>query len=272
MLCQSLLLAWRLPYIMQMSMVSDLHISLVAEKIFEIPLGSFGVIEVTNSMFTGWLVSLFVSLVLLTIVSTFKKVPRGLQGLYESVFNFVYGTIRDILGEPLTSKIFPLLFTIFLFVMFGSWAGLLPGAGTLGFFNDYNGTPVPVPIFRAVTADINTTIALALVSVLVIEYFGFAYNGFGYLKKFFNFSNPVNFFVGILEFVSELMRIVTFSFRLFGNIFAGEVILAVMLMLAGYLMFPFLAFEVFVGVVQALVFVMLTTVFISLAVEKVEHH
>lgn len=254
-------------------MASDLHISLTAEKIFEIPFPVLGHIEVTNSMFTGWVVTLVISLILLSIVSTFRKVPNGLQTMYEGVFNFIYGLVRDILGEPLASKIFPLLFSMFLFVMFGSWAGLLPGAGTVGFFEGEElHEQTPVPIFRAVTADINTAIALALISFLIIEYYGFKYNGFGYLKKFFSFSSPINFFVGILEFISEIMRIVTFSFRLFGNIFAGEVILAVMLWLAGFLVFPFLAFEIFVGVIQGLVFVMLTTVFISLAVEKVDHH
>jgi F-type H+-transporting ATPase subunit a len=257
-------------------MASDLHISLKPETIFSFPVGTFGDVTVTNSMFTGWLVTLVVSLVLLSIVSSFQKKPNAVQVLYEGVYNFVYGTIRDILGEPMASKIFPLLFTMFLFVMFGSWAGLLPWAGTVGYFEENHGVKEGIPIFRAVTADLNTAIALALVAFFVIEYFGFKAHGFSYLKKFFNFSNPLNFFVGILEFISEIMRIVTFSFRLFGNIFAGEVIIAVMLWLTGWYFgfagFPFLAFEVFVGVIQALVFVMLTTVFISLAVEKLDHH
>lgn len=253
-------------------MAADLHISLTAEKIFEIPLGNSYVIEVTNSMFTGWLVTIVVSLILLSIVSTYKKIPRGIQAVYEGIFLFLYNTIRDVLGEPLTSKIFPLLFTLFVFIMFGSWSGLLPGAGTLGYYEEDHGKSIGVPIFRAVTADLNTAIALAIISFLVIEFYGFQANGFGYLKKFFTLSSPVNFFVGILEFISELMRIITFSFRLFGNIFAGEVILVVMLSLAGFLVLPFLAFEVFVGFIQATVFVMLTTVFTSLAVEKLDHH
>ncbi len=247
--------------------MADLHISLTAEKIFEL-----GPVVVTNSMFTGWIVTLAISLLLLSIVSSFRKVPSGIQTLFEGVFSFIYGTVRDILGEPITSRLFPLLFSFFLFIMFGSWAGLLPGAGTVGFFEENHGEKTAVPVFRAVTADINTAIALALITFFVIEYYGFKQNGLGYLKKFFVFSSPIGFFVGILEFISEIMRIVTFSFRLFGNIFAGEVILAVMLWLAGFLVFPFLAFELFVGIIQGLVFVMLTTVFISLAVEKVDHH
>ncbi len=256
--------------------MDNLHISLSAEKIF-----SLGPIDVTNSMFTGWIVTIFLSLVLLSIVSTLKKHPGGLQSLYEMLYNFIYSTVRGVLGEDLTERLFPLFLTLFLFIMFGSWAGLLPGANTLGFYEEAGHgaegltEKIPVPIFRAVTADINTAIALALIVVILIEYLGFKQHGLGYLKKFFNFSSPVNIFVGLLELVSEIMRIVTFSFRLFGNIFAGEVILAVMLALTGaylgFLVFPFLAFEVFVGVIQALVFVMLTSVFINLAVEHQDH-
>lgn len=254
--------------------MDKLHISLSAEKIFDL-----GPIAVTNSMFTGWIVTLFISLLLLSIVSTFKKHPGGVQSLYEMFYDFIYSTVHGVLGTELTNKLFPLFMTLFLFIMFGSWAGLLPGANTVGFFEEpttaTHGERIPVPIFRAVTADINTAIALALIVVILIEYLGFKQHGVGYLKKFFNFSSPVNIFVGLLELISEIMRIVTFSFRLFGNIFAGEVILAVMLALTGaflgFLVFPFLAFEVFVGVIQALVFVMLTSVFINLAVEHNDH-
>lgn len=247
--------------------MGPIHISLTAEKIF-----SIGGITVTNSMFTGWIVTIVVSLLLLTIVTTFKKVPNTLQNLYELIYTFIYKTVHDILGPKITDEIFPLLLTIFVFILFGSWIGLLPGAGTLGFFEEEHGTQVPIPVFRAVTADINTALALAIVVFLVIEFYGFKHNGIGYLKKFFSFKNPINFFVGLLELVSDIMRIITFSFRLFGNIFAGEVILTVIMSLAGFFVLPFLAFEVFVGVIQALVFVMLTTVFISLSVESTEHH
>lgn len=255
--------------------MDSLHISLSAEKIFEL-----GPVAVTNSMFTGWIVSLFISLVLLSIVSKFSIVPDWIQNTYEVLYEFIYSTVQSVLGKELTDKLFPLFLTIFLFIMFGSWAGLLPGVSTIGFYEESHAADsysekVPVPIFRAVTADINTAIALAIIVVVIIEFAGFKKHGISYLKKFFNFSSPVALFVGLLEFISEIMRLVTFSFRLFGNIFAGEVILAVMLALTGvyfgFLVFPFLAFEVFVGVIQALVFVMLTSVFINLAVEHHDH-
>ncbi|MDQ3238887.1 MAG: F0F1 ATP synthase subunit A [bacterium] len=246
--------------------MADIHVSITAEKIFDL-----GFMEVTNSMFTAWVVTIIASLVLLSIVTTLKKSPGVLQNIYESVYSFLYKTVDDILGKKLTNEVFPLMLTLFIFILFGSWFGLLPISGTLGFFEEHDGEKVGVPVFRAPTADINMAIALALVVFFVIEYYGFKHHGLGYLKRFFNFSNPVNFFVGILDLVSDLMRILTFSFRLFGNIFAGEVIIAVIVGLAGFLVLPFLAFEVFVGVIQALVFVMLTTVFISLAVEHSDH-
>ena len=252
--------------------MSGFHISIVAEEITKIELPFIGPTSITNSMFTGWIVTLVVSLILLSIVSTLKKKPDWAQNLYESIYLFIYGMVKDIIGTKLTEKLFPLFLTIFFFILFGSWAGLLPGVGTLGFIQEEHGKEVAVPLFRAVTADINTAIALAIIAFLVIEYYGFKENGAGYLKKFFNFSSPVNFIVGFFELISELMRLITFSFRLFGNIFAGEVILTVMLSLAAFFVLPFLAFEVFVGVIQAFVFVMLTAAFINQNVEKVEHH
>lgn len=252
--------------------MSDFHISIVAEEITKLNLPLIGEVSVTNSMFTGWIVTIVVSLILLSIVSTLQKKPNWGQNMYESIYLFLYNTVKDVIGANLAEKLLPLFLTIFLFILFGSWAGLLPGVGTLGFSQIEQGKQVSVPIFRAVTADINTAIALALIAFLVIEYYGFKENGLGYLKKFFNFSSPVNFIVGFFELISELMRLITFSFRLFGNIFAGEVILSVIMSLAAFLVLPFLAFEVFVGLIQAFVFVMLTAAFINLAVEKQEHH
>lgn len=129
-----------------------------------------------------------------------------------------------------------------------------------------------IPIFRAPTADLNTTIALALISVFVIQYYGFKFAGATYFKRFFNVRSPIFFFVGLLELVSDLSKIISFAFRLFGNIFAGEVLLAVMAFLfAFFLPIPFYGLELFVGVVQALVFGMLTVVFTSIAVTEGEH-
>ena len=126
-----------------------------------------------------------------------------------------------------------------------------------------------VPIFRPGTADLNTTFALSLISVFLIQYFGFKYLSFSYFKKFINFSNPINFYVGILETISEFARIISFAFRLFGNIFAGEVLIVVIAYLTKVLVpVPFYGLEIFVGFIQALVFTMLSLVFYNMATAK----
>ena len=128
-----------------------------------------------------------------------------------------------------------------------------------------------VPIFRAATADLNTTLALAIISVVLTQIFGVSHLGLAYFKKFVDFSNPINFFVGALEIILEFAKIISFAFRLFGNVFAGEVLLAVMTYLIAILVpAPFYALEVFVGFIQALVFSMLSLIFFNLATKG--HH
>jgi F-type H+-transporting ATPase subunit a len=133
--------------------------------------------------------------------------------------------------------------------------------------------PELVPLFRAATADLNTTLALAIFSIVLTQIFGFQHLKLGYLKKFFNFSNPLMTFVGILELVSEFAKIVSFAFRLFGNVFAGEVLLAVMAFLVPVVVpMPFYGLELFVGFIQALVFAMLSLVFFNMATQSHDEH
>lgn len=133
-----------------------------------------------------------------------------------------------------------------------------------------------VPFFRAGTADLNTTLALALFSVFMIQYFGVKYLSLGYFKKFINFSGFIPFIVGILEIISEVAKIVSFAFRLFGNIFAGEVLLAVLAYIGGtwgfFIPLPFYGLELFVGLIQALVFAMLSLVFFNMATISHDEH
>lgn len=132
-----------------------------------------------------------------------------------------------------------------------------------------------IPLLRANTADLNTTFALALITVFMIQYYGFTYNGLGYLKKFFNFSTPIMAFVGILELISELARILSFSFRLFGNVLAGEILITIVAFLlppvTSFIMVPFFTLEIMAGAIQALVFTMLSTVLIGMATTKAHH-
>ncbi len=130
----------------------------------------------------------------------------------------------------------------------------------------------PTHILRPPTSDISADLAFAIISVIVTNFLGFKYLGLSYLKKYLNFKGPIDFVVGILEIVSELGKIVSFSFRLFGNIFAGEVLISVITSISfGLATLPFLGLEIFVGFMQAFVFTILTTVFISLAIKHHDH-
>lgn len=244
----------------------SIHISLTAEKIFNI--GGFAI---TNSLLTSWIVMIL--LLLFAIASTRKLslVPNNLQQIAEVIVDGIYNLFATILHDKI-GRFFPLVGTYFLFIIMLNWSGLLPGVGTIGLHKIEEGHQVFVPLFRSGTADLNTTLALALIAMLVIQISGLKTLGGAYLKKFLNFSNPIYFFVGILDIISELSRVISFAFRLFGNIFAGEVLLTVIAFLMPiFAPLPFLGLELFVGFIQALVFSMLTAVFLSLATTKTAH-
>ena len=190
--------------------------------------------------------------------------PSKLQALVEMIIEGFFNLIQGIAGSARKAReFFPLIATFFIFIMFSNWSGLIPGVGTIGFLE--HGEKF-VPYFRGPTADLNTTLALGLFSIGSIQYLGFKSLGLRYGTKFLNFESPIMFFVGILEFFSELSKIVSFSFRLFGNIFAGEVLLTVIAFLMPiFAPLPFLGLEIFVGFIQALVFAMLSAVFLNLA-------
>lgn len=248
-------------------------ISIQAEHIF-----TLGGVNVTNSMLMGLLVSIFLIVFLTSLVSRKKEVPGRMQGLIESVFEGAMSLIDGIMQNmDHTKKALPLILTIFFFVLFSNWAGLIPGVGSIGVEGIHNGHATIIPFLRSTSADLNFTIALSLISVFVIQIVGIITLGFkNYAGKFFvsPFHKPygIGSIVGILELVSELSKILSFSFRLFGNVFAGEVLLVVMLHLVPvFLPIPFYAFEVFVGFIQAIVFAMLTTVFMKIAMTEGSH-
>lgn len=245
-------------------------ISLAAE-----PIAHIGTFPITNSMLVGWVMS--VALVAFGVAATrgASLIPRGIQNTFEAILDLLLKMIDGVTRNRAQSRmIFPLVATIFLFVLAVNWAGLLPGmGGAVGVLEEHEGKPVIISFIRATSADLNFTLALAIISVLTVQVVGIASIGFfKYIGKFLNFSSPINFFVGILEMVSEVAKLVSFSFRLFGNIFAGEVLLTVMSFLVPYIIpLPFLALEVFVGFIQALVFAMLTLVFVKMGMEEAHH-
>lgn len=245
-----------------------IHISLAPETLFHIG----NVLPVTNSLVTTWIVMGVLLILSLAIRWKITLIPGYIQSLVEITVEGLYTLFESVLGEK-TKRFFPILATLFFFILFMNWMGLLPGVGTIGLEKIAGEEREFIPFFRAGTADLNTTLALAIIAFLYIEYTGLRSLGLSYLKKFFNFSNPIYFFVGILELISEFSRIVSFSFRLFGNVFAGEVLLAVIAYFVPILApLPFLGLELFVGFIQAMVFAMLTAVFLSLAMAREESH
>lgn len=267
-----------------------MEISLKAEEI--VTIAGF---PLTNSLISTYIV---IGLLFLLVFFYDKHKKSGktttLTIFVDTIQLAIYGFVKSILGEK-TLVLYPLIITSFLFIVVSNWFGLVPGVGSLKLNTDIfhaketvkNTTEQKaqpeakeaaakeehhkVHLLRAPTADLNTTIALALIAVIITNALGFKELGMGHLSKFINFSSPLNFAVGLLELVSELSRVLSYSFRLFGNIFAGEVVVGVMAFLVPVLVpFPFFAFEIFVGLIQGFIFIALFTVFTSLAVAK--HH
>lgn len=237
-----------------------LNISLRAEEIFHI--GSF---PVTNATLLAFIVLILLTVLSITLRNKLKMVPGMLQNIFEVMIEGALDMMDSVLGNRKTSeKYLPIVFSIFLFVLFSNWLGLLPGVGSV-IVREGEGS---VPLLRSPGSDLNFTLALALIAVTMINIFGIAAIGLKHRASvFFNVKSPIGFFVGILELISEFARIISFTFRLFGNVFAGEVLLAIMALLVPYVIpLPFMFLEIFVGFIQAFIFGMLTLVFVALAV------
>lgn len=237
-------------------------------------IGSF---PVTNTILTTVLVS-----VLLVIFAYFagRKLtlkPSGFQAVIELLIMYPYQFVRETLGnDKVAKRIYPLIMTIFLLVLFQNWFGLLPITEGIGFLPSEGGREL-TPLFYSPATDLNFTLALALIAFAAIEFFGVVTLGVvKYGAKFISFASPMKFVIGLIELISELARLITFSFRLFGNIFAGKVLILVIMFFVPLLLpVPFLAFETFVGFIQAVIFALLTLFFTKIAIEMhedKEHH
>ncbi len=241
------------------------EISIKATTIF-----SFFGLEITNSL----LLSVIVLFSFLIIAIKFnneslKKRKSGFFYFINYILKALYQLFESVLKEH-ADYFFPLVTSLFLFIILQNWFGLLPGVGSLLIKVNENSHSMFVPLFRGNEADLNSTLSLALLSVILIQIYSIKYLGIkGYLGKFYNLRDPMTLFTGTLEIISELSRVISFAFRLFGNIFAGEVLLTVMAFLIPILVsFPFLLLEVFVGFIQALIFSMLTAVFLNMAIRR----
>ncbi len=210
----------------------------------------------TNTFFLTVVLSAVIFLFSFFSLRKKSMVPKGLQNFWEFLLETLYNFFNSITGsEAKTRQIFPLAGTLFLLIIFCNFVELIPG---LGIFS----------ILRSPSSDLNLTFALAIISITSVNFLAIKNLGFlNYAKKFVS-KNPVMMFAGLLEFMGEFTRILSLAFRLFGNLFAGEVLLIVISFLFSYLLpLPFLALEILVGFIQALIFPTLVVVFYSIATQ-----
>ncbi len=242
-------------------------------------LGHFGTLPITNTLVMSYVVVFVLIALALLVTRRVRFVPKRLQNLFEVLFEGALDLMDSVTGDrKLTKKFFPLVLTIFLFVLFSNLLEVIPGLGTIGLWGIHHGERALIPFLRSPSADLNFTIAIAVGAVVGVQILGVATIGAArYAKKFFvpPWEKPygIGTFVGLLELLAEIAKIVSFSFRLFGNIFAGEVLLTVVLFLVPYIVpLPFLFLELFVGFIQATVFSMLTLVFLKMGATAHDEH
>jgi len=261
--------------------------------LFAEPVAHIGSFTITNSLINSWITVAILIVFFVAAGNKIKKIPRGIQNIFEIILEQALALADTITSDRKKSeKLLPVTMALFLFILINNWLGLLPGIGTIGFIETHGGHPLFIPYLRGGTADINTTLALALIAVVGSHIVGVITIGaWHYLNKFLNLKafaeipgkiksdvsivlvNPIKAFVGIVEFIGEIAKIASLSFRLFGNIFAGEVLLASMMALfAFFLPLPFMFLEIIVGLIQALIFSLLTLVFMTIAMESHEEH
>ncbi|MSR67863.1 ATP synthase F0 subunit A [Candidatus Peribacteria bacterium] len=251
-------------------MSATLHTPTLASETLAI----VGGLEVRNTLLMAWItMALLIIPVLVMKMRGYKKVPGRFQTFLEMIVEGVFALIDSIMQDrKVTRRVFPMIATFFLFILVANWLGIIPGVGSITLETMHEGHLAHVPLLRSMNADANVTLAFTLISVIATQVLGVASVGmFGYLGKYFvaPWKKPfvIGTVVGILEFIGEFARLISFVFRLFGNIFAGEVLLVVVSFLVPYILpVPFLGLEIFVGFIQALVFSLLTVAFIKMAI------
>nr|MBI5455580.1 F0F1 ATP synthase subunit A [Candidatus Levybacteria bacterium] len=230
------------------------------------PIVRLGFFSVTNAFLDTLLVDAFLIGLIIAVNKNMSKIPGILQNIIEIMTEGFYSLAQSVAGER-AAKIFPFFTSFFIFILVANWTGLIPGISAVGFYEDHK----LIPFFRAATSDFNVTLALALVSAFATHIMSINTIGIkGYLSRYFSL-NPIYLFIGFLEITSEITKVISLSFRLFGNIFAGEIVLGTVATIFAFLFpLPFLMLEVVVGLVQALVFSMLTMAF--MAILTTPHH
>ena len=263
------------------------HITLFAE-----PIHQYGNFTVTNSLLTSWFAVLILIILALALRSKLKTIPGKLQNIFEMILEGALSLCDQVTNDRVLSmRIFPIAITVFFFILVSNWLGIMP-LGGFGIVEKGKEGLTFIPFLRGATADINTTLALAVMAVIGANVFGVV--SIGLWKTFNKYVNlkvlggiftkirreptiiivaPITFFVGLIEIVGEFAKVASLSFRLFGNVFAGEVLLASMAALVAYIIpIPFLFLELLVGVIQALIFSILLVVYFTISATDHDEH
>ena len=274
--------------------ISKLHVVLPSEPMFHV-----GEFKITNTLISSWITIILLCVLFFFATRKMKIIPGRLQSFAEVVVDGIYNTIEGVAGPKNVRTFFPIVTTIFLYVVTNALLALVPLWGTWGpvehIQEGSHTLTLTVPFLRAANTDVNLTLSIAIVSFLFIEYLGFSRIGpLKYLDSFFQFTSLgkafgdlfkgnwkaflsglafgfINIYVGLLEILSHFIRIVSFTLRLFGNMTAGEILLGVMTFLVAFIApVPFYGLETLVGFLQAMIFAGLTLVFGLMAVTS--HH
>lgn len=256
------------------------------------PIAHIGSFEVTNALLTSWIAVFILIVIAISLRRKIREIPKGIQNVFEMIVDGALSLCDQITNDrKISNKIFPLAISVFFFVLVNNWLGILPFGG-FGLVETGEGESVFIPFIRSGTADINTTLALAVITVIGSNLFGIVLIG---LWKIFNkyvnlvslgqiFTKvrkdptilvvaPINAFVGVLELIGEVAKVASLSFRLYGNVFAGEVLLLSMSALLPYILpIPFLFLEIFVGLIQAFIFSVLLVVYFTIAAQDHSEH
>ncbi|MEK7574652.1 MAG: FoF1 ATP synthase subunit a [Patescibacteria group bacterium] len=256
------------------------------------PIAHFGSFTITNALLTGWVTVIVIAVFIFAMRSRLREVPKGLQNFFEVILDGALSLCDQVTNSrKISEKVFPLAFSVFTFIIVNNWFGLLPLGGFGIIENGEHGLAF-IPFLRGGTADINTTIALAIMAVVGANLFGiFSIGTWKTFNKYVNLKAlgsifttikkdptvlviaPVTFFVGILELIGEFAKVASLSFRLFGNVFAGEVLLMAMSAIFAYVLpIPFIFMEIFVGAIQALIFAILVLVYFTIASQDHDEH
>lgn len=277
----------------QQANIENAHEEIIHENtMFAEPISHIGKFPITNSLLNSWIVVFIILVISLVIRMNIRMIPGKVQSVLEMAVEGLLEIFDSVTGSRKKSlKFFPFVFTFFIFILLSNWMGMLPGVGSIGQVVAEHGEKVFIPYFRGGTADLNTTLALAIIGVVASHILGTVSLGiWRHFNKFINIQtlveiprkivkeptilivNPIKFFVGLLEIIGELAKVASLSFRLFGNIFAGEVLLASMsAILAFGLPIPFMFLEVIVGLIQAMIFMMLVLTYLTMSSTAEEH-